>query len=323
MGDLEADRASPDERIRFQAEIWDACIFPGFKRANDLIEKVEPPEHLLHFTSAAAITKIIPDGTLRLSRAGSSNDPKELDHGIRIVREELRAAVKVGADDVIFGNELIASFEGTFSDGTQAASMIDPHVCCFTGPDTADLIAHWAMYGRDGAGFALKFKGKALDKTSDVDLVRIDYDETKQRAHMRTLLAIARETSENAAKWALADGPAASDRSFRIASHAFGGIFSLHAAMMKAPEFAAENEWRLIHHGIRAKSEPMLVEARGHILRSYVDMKFEPDDLASIVVGPVHADVNRAVLLRLLWRYGYQNTKLTIGKIALRTLHDD
>ena len=53
---------------------------------------------------------------------------------------------------------------------------------------------------------------------------------------------------------------------------------------------------------------------------SYFDVKFEPDDLLAVIVGPVHADVNRPVIYRLLAEHGYANTRIEVGSVALRTL---
>ena len=82
--------------------------------------------------------------------------------------------------------------------------LFDPHICCFTQEDNADVVAHWAMYGRDGSGFALRFKGRALDNMVDQNaiLVPVLYDEPRQGDHMRALLGIARATCMKAFTYA-------------------------------------------------------------------------------------------------------------------------
>src|SRR4051812_37968907 len=94
MADAEELQEHREENSGIYNEIWEATISRGIRRATDLIDAVdvEPPECLLHFTSASAISQIIPKRTLRLSRARASNDPKELDHGIKIALQEQERA---------------------------------------------------------------------------------------------------------------------------------------------------------------------------------------------------------------------------------------
>jgi len=111
-----------------------------------------------------------------------------------------------------------------------------------------------------------------------------------------------------------------------VASHGFGGVLALIAATMKAKEFEAETEWRLLHAGRSANEKgeeakmAMGAEARGSIIRTYFDVPFDSDDLVSITVGPVHADLNRPVIKRLLEQHGFANTVVDVGTVALRTL---
>jgi hypothetical protein len=321
MADNDEEGKRREESTQIYQDISKATISPAFQRSNELFDarnKEPPPEHLLHFAPAVAVASILPNRTLRVSRARSSNDPKELDHGISVAREEQEKLTK-SASDEIFRDELFATLSGRMTDGREA-HLMDPHISCFTETDSAHVVAHWAMYGRDGSGFALKFKGKELKKKVDVRLAKVNYDEVSQREHMRELLVLARETSERAGVYAKENhGGAWVDPSVRIAARAFGGVISLHAAAMKAPEFAAEKEWRLVHPGFQSELNRGL-EAKGPILRTYFELKFEADDLLSIIVGPVHADLNRPVVWQLLRDFGYANTTVETGKVALRTL---
>lgn len=328
------DKALREEASRRHIEIWDSSIGLGFAESNKLFEskKVEPPEFLLHFTSAAALVSIIQKRTLRVSRARSSNDPKELDHALDLARDEQTNLIQ-GPGDEIFRDELFASFRGELADGTERRSL-DPHMCCFTEADNAEAVAHWAMYGRDGSGFALKFRSKALDEIENVSLAKICYNEQEQRSRLRDLLMLGRRTSQRAAEYAQPKyGGGWAERSFRIAAHAFGGFISVHAAAMKAPVFAAEKEWRLVHpgvevdekaegHGSKPVAVPAFIEAKGPILRTFFEVTFKPDDLAAVVVGPVHGDLNRPVVKRMLEEGGYSNTEVETGKVALRVLRE-
>jgi hypothetical protein len=310
-------------------DVWEKAVAPAFKEANGLLIRDRPafPDDVLHFTSAAALVSILSNKTLRVSRARASNDPKELDYGIRLIKDELG---KSGQDDwdIVFYDEIVASFEGKLTDGKEVRHL-DPHICCFTEAETAETVAHWAMYGRDGAGFALKFKAQALDDLKDVGLVQVTYEERHQRDLIRDALKIARQAAQAAFDYATATygGDFWPKRSFMVASHGFGGVLSLLAATMKAKEFRAETEWRLLHAGRVADAKgqedtklKMGAEAKGSIIRTYFDIPFKADDLVSVTVGPVHADLNRPVVKRLLEHHDFTNTIVEVGTVALRTL---
>jgi hypothetical protein len=195
MTTSDQERQRKEEFSRIHDEIWEARISQGMSRANQLLDtKIPtPPEYLLHFTSASALASILPNRTLRLSRARASNDPNELSYALgRALKEQ----EKVSKDQVdkIFQEELLASFEGRPLDGSEHRTM-DPHICCFTEAGSADLVAHWAMYGRDGSGFVLKFKAATIGDKKNLGLAKVNYDEEQQRAHLREVLAIGRETS--------------------------------------------------------------------------------------------------------------------------------
>ena len=59
---------------------------------------------------------------------------------------------------------------------------------------------------------------------------------------------------------------------------------------------------------------------KGPLLRTFFDVPFDREDLASITIGPVYADLNVPVVKRLLQHHGFTKTKVEIGTVALRTL---
>ncbi len=142
-------------------ETWKAVVSPALQTVNELIDKEEPPEYLVHFTDAGGFLGITDGKKLRLGRALASNDPKELKHGIRLARAEIIRRTKADPAFVDLGREMLLSLKGKRSDGGEAFP-IDPHVCCFTSEDSVRRIGHWAMYGRNGAGFALRFHTEDL-----------------------------------------------------------------------------------------------------------------------------------------------------------------
>src|SRR5947209_13924558 len=101
----------PAESAAFRA-MWAHVVTPVFAIVNDLIDKDEPPEYLVHFTDAGGFLGITKEKKLRLGRALASNDPKELKHGIRLARAEIIRRTRGERTLVDLGQEMLLSLAG-------------------------------------------------------------------------------------------------------------------------------------------------------------------------------------------------------------------
>jgi hypothetical protein len=91
-----------------------------------------------------------------------------------------------------------------------------------------------------------------------------------------------------------------------VTAHAFGTVASYVGAVAKRSEFSFENEWRLLAGKLDVKidGEEMRfsAEAVGQVLRTFFEFAFEPADLKTVIVGPVHADLNVTAVKDLISR---------------------
>ncbi len=317
--------SDPERSVAFRA-MWAQVVSPVFERMNNLIEKGAPPEHLVHFTDAAGFLGITKDKKLRLGRALSSNDPKELKHGIRLARAEIIRRTKGEKTLADLGQEMLLSLEGKRSDGTRGLQM-DPHICCFTSDDSVRRIGHWAMYGRNGAGFALRFRAEELAdgpagaiKPLKGSFAKVVYKLSEQKTRTEDLVQLAIEKCTEAGQYA-ADNYSGRDWEVPFAfqaAHAMGSIMVAHAATMKGPEFTAEKEWRLVNLGLVDKIDGSV--PAGPLLRTFYEFPFDAEVLETVCVGRAQAEINRQVAARLLNERGFDKTKLERGKVELRAL---
>jgi hypothetical protein len=312
-------KRSEKELTRLRDEVYEAVISPAMIASNRFFNSPRAPRYLVHFTSTETLTKIIQNRTLRLNRIKASNDPMELEHGIKMalaVLDTLRRSPRDG----FFKVALQRGFDGKLSDGTKRV-VIEPHAICFTQTRKVNAAAHWAMYGRNGSGVALKFRGTALERIANdqnVGLAKVVYDAKRQREILKNLLKFFRASANEAAsRQGPTYDPEVGARLFNYATQAYGAIVMGHTATIKGEGFRAEEEWRLVHPGA---GKPTGVDAVNHIMRSYYDVTFKPNDLAEVIVGPVLADLNESVIIKLLADCGYARTKVSVGGIPIRTL---
>jgi hypothetical protein len=179
------------------------------------------------------------------------------------------------------------------------------------------------MYGRNGAGFVLVFKGEALAQLALVDFLPVSYEPPEQRAKMERVIKIAKETTSAANDLARRKGIGDFQRYMRDASaHAFGSLLALHSAGMKGPRHGFEGEWRMMVSYIQVdpvgEQLPFEIQASGPVLRSYYERSFPKTALLEVIVGAKHYDLNEFVVAALLEKYGYSETKIRRGEVNIR-----
>ena len=311
-------------------EVWDEVVGSRIAEANTPLRtpRFDPPPRLLHFTSAAGLEAILRTGILRLSQARGSNDPMELTYGLRLARDVIR---ELGAAD-----ETEREFQRGIDAGTRDRSylggerrIVEPHVCCFAAPlnepdPTETSIAHWALYGRNGAGFVLVLDGAALAGLRLVDFFPVSYEPAGQRAKLEVVVKIAKKTAIDA--YRLAQRKRAREEFalyvLRSTAHAFGSILAMHSAAMKGPMHAFEREWRLMVSYLRVKSvgkqQKFGVQASGPLLRSYYERPFPKSALLEVIVGAKHYELNEIVVTAMLDDLKYRRTKVRRGEVNIR-----
>jgi hypothetical protein len=312
-------------------KVWEQVIGPGINKANMALRtaRAKPPSRLLHFMSAAGLEAILRTGILRLCRARASNDPLELEYGLEIARgiireRELPAESPLERD---LRRVMEAGTRGGWFSGKDHRPP-EPHICCFAAPTegptpTEASTALWAMYGRNGAGFALVFDGGALSLSPLVDFFPVSYDPADQRAKLSAVIDLGRETAMSAHALALREATDVAARNFMgLAAHTFGAILAMHAAAMKAPRHDFEREWRMM--GSYLAVEPVGeqlefgIQASGPLLRTYFERSFPKSALLEVVVGAKHYDLNEFVVSAMLEHFKFKDTKVVEGQVNIR-----
>jgi hypothetical protein len=311
-------------------EVWDETTGRAIRAANAPMTKEQrpaPPPRMLHFTSATGLEAIVRTGSLRLSRARASNDPMELEHGLRIGRRIIRDLAAEGEVEEVFKRAFHAGTrDGKFFN--RERRVPEPHVACFAASAGEDdpieeSLAQWAMYGRNGAGFMLVFDGQALSDLDLVDFVPITYQPDEQRRRLEAVVQIAKDATIRAYNLAMSREDERLAQYMVVASaHAFGTVLSMHAAAMKERRHVIENEWRLMVQYTQGEPiGPQLefgFEASGPVLRSYYVRPFPKEALRAVVVGAKHYHLNEFTVSALLDKYDYKDTKVIEGKVNIR-----
>lgn len=318
------------ENVRkFFSDIWDVTM-PELSRAALKYmrqSRRNVPSRLLHFTSMAAVERVLSGKTLHLTRARSSNDPMELQYGLEIGKrylDELR-----GDDEwtQLYVQAVRDCWDGQPFFGS-VRELPDPHVCCLSvaSPSAERSIPHWAMYGRSAAGAALVFDGRELAKRPNVDLVRVVYEPRRQARMMRTALKKGFDMCVEGRIAASPKGARIAKHMFQTLAHACGAFASMPAAVMKHPDFRFEDEWRLLVSYLpveptdEEKHRQLVFSAyaSGDVLKSCYACPITPRDLKDIIIGPVAAELNEPVVKMLLQYNKFDRTKVRVGATSLR-----
>jgi hypothetical protein len=109
-----------------------------------------PPATLFHYTSTAALISIVRNNELWLSDATFLNDKVEVEHGRKLARGRLEAAI--GAEQRAEVRSMLELASAKFR--TQAGPYV--YVACFSLE--GDDLAQWRGYGQGAAPIAIEFE---------------------------------------------------------------------------------------------------------------------------------------------------------------------
>lgn len=231
---------------------------------------------LYHYTSLEAAASILSEGKIRLHRSTALSDPMEVQYGvglyIDILFEAFEAAKSKSAEKKLC-NLLLNAYHVFGLQGdkrytprlleslgvpTSAAEMMhfmdtygakNPevyravYIASFS--EERDALSQWRLYGGAGAGIALGFAlvdDLAIPRPGGRDvkvrLGKVTYDPDKIRRKQRQM--IERMLSSDSNIWAVAE------KCYR------------DAVLLKQPDYAHENEWRLYLYAKALKHSPAM-----------------------------------------------------------------
>jgi hypothetical protein len=307
-------------------ELWTVAEPLFAEYAASTRAQVPPPNgELLHFTDPGAAIAILEHKVVRLSRARSSNDPLEVEHGLGVIRDEVEALRRqTDGDGFALGflnsvRDFLKSGESLVwreSDRPFALRLPEAHAACFTENVARSNLLHWGLYGRDGDGIALVFNSTELSRRTGADLVQVGYAEDPFRVRVRNLVR------------------SFSDLSGRLQAEGFRGpvremlatscvqLLGMAAATIKRSEFAPEREWRLlVHHSPMPGARELQFGAAttNNVIRTYYDFRFVPSAIQEIIIGARNASLNGPALRMWLDHHEeYSHVALTRGTLELR-----
>lgn len=186
-------------------------------------------EFLYHYTSVGTAEKIVRSRDLWATNIYYLNDGSEFDHGIELMRAELKKRAT--------SNETARAFFGDAEWPAFDSPSVNVFVVSFS--ERGDLLSQWRSYCPPNRGISLGFESRELQAEAAAqrfELVKCSYDVEAQKQ------AIGRMADE----WLIAYGEAVKTGTQVDVINRFVQSFAQLAASFKHSSFAEEREWRLI-----------------------------------------------------------------------------
>lgn len=198
------------------------------------------PSILYHYTSAEGLQGILTSHQLWATEVQHLNDSSEGQYGLTICLEELdKAADALGGPAPRF----VSDFRKHFSEARDTV-----YVACFC--EDGDLVPQWRGYGAAGAGYAIGFRSDLLSLAADAPMLRVVYDEQRQRALASWVAHCMLDLIDRSVKTAKQDGLIPTRGAVALAT-----LFLILAHCFKPSVFAYEREWRLMDFHPRGTGE--------------------------------------------------------------------
>jgi len=170
---------------------WKMTDTPAVLEAGDVLASetrrrfphlAKPVDRVFHYTDINGFVGIVRTGTLWLTDANYMNDRHEIEHGVRIAKEVLSAAV---------GNATYAASADRLHDTLERLnSEPRPRVCVASVCEDGDNLSQWRAYGTSSSRVALGFEpfvGQFRGHRR-YHLRRVVYDQQQQRDWLRMLV---------------------------------------------------------------------------------------------------------------------------------------
>jgi len=256
-------------------------------------------EMVYHYTGDIGLYHILGSGKLWVSDYTSMNDPSEINYGVNVGREVLKAEIyRRGNPQIALA--FLHPFEEIAKGGLHP--FMSAYVLSMSLDD--DELTQWRLYADGGRGFAMGFASRILDRAYaplSTGLVggtlggsfRVLYDEARLRAQMQSYV-------DNALNVILTmprvDRQAVGRMFGKIGTNLmFAFIYT--ALYFKHPAYRTEREYRYLVVTVPGAVPPgLLKRPRRSKLIDYLEMDWKAQhaaSLKSIRVGPA-ADWSRA-----------------------------
>lgn len=293
----------------------------------------DPPDILYHYTSPKGLKGIVEEGTLRCSSAHHLNDTAELTYAVEQIKPHLtELEEKFREDDSVRPDEfeLVTTMIGLLNQTRRLEVFVG------SLSEHNDQLSQWRAYCPDSGGFAIGFDTErllALRNLQAFHLFECLYKEEDYAPQMEDLIYDTVEAYRTHQR----EQGGLSDQDRRMHASSFLWLFLDLAVRIKHPDFAEEDEWRLVSS--RRTLTEKSVESRigPSTLVPYVNFQFNAADIdvpreidqartspgspiTEIVVGPTpHQQLAKRSVQQLLESNGVYGVRVRKSETPYRT----
>jgi hypothetical protein len=257
------------------------------------------PEIVYHYTSLQSFLEIVRGGTIWCSNVDFANDPTEIRYGSdlieRVMRDEYPEAAAMGL--------------------LRTLPDIDYYVASFCVE--GDVLPLWRAYCRNGRGVSIGLRAAPLAVLKDMIFAPIAYHRAQQEGLIRDILNAFMPRFAEAKN----DIPALQEHTVNVAA-ALGAL----RAILKAPSYASEMEYRLFTAGFPSRFDMMPnlgFRATPSALIPYLSVRALDElgklPIARVVIGPCLDFVRVGRSVREVFRQsGYENVSVERSTVQMR-----
>ncbi|MBW3599126.1 MAG: DUF2971 domain-containing protein [Planctomycetes bacterium] len=273
------------------------------------------PELLFHYTSASGLLGIVNSQSLHMTELRYMNDSSELRYAEGLVSEAIEGESSRRANEPV-ARELLRRVSNTFNLFGDGMRIFASSFC-----ENGNLLGQWRSYGEAAGGFAIGFELPRMLPFLQPSCwaYKVIYDPRDQSRLVQEAIeaicdAVGAEESDRGREVSERDSKMLPDYARCTAE-----IVSEFLIAMKHPDFATEQEWRLV---ATLAGDPLFEPdenarlgfktRRGGIV-PYCDVSWAqaallskddrwgtPYPISEVVIGPTAADTNADAVLGLL-----------------------
>jgi hypothetical protein len=314
--------------VMFATKLWAANIV---RRYSEQSSARRP--FVFHYTTGEGLKGIIQNRCLWATGAYYLNDTSEIESGCSLAANVVQQCVASAHSS--FSRAVLQQARALLSDpAKKQIRIIALYVSCFCESD--NLLSQWRAYGRSG-GFALGFRADELRglqaENTTVSLDKVLYSGNDQTERVRRIIGSALEILRDQEVVRGSDDDAPIDDILAAASEIAKVLLSAITSF-KSPDFAEEQEWRLICQPYHADDKEK-VEAIHKIIRfrsssrgliPYLELKApnptENLPIDSVRFGPTqNPELVHSATRMLLDANGLQSVKIEGSKISVVLEH--
>jgi hypothetical protein len=295
---------------------------------------------LYHYTNPDGLIGILSHGRLRATSIRHFDDKSELLYAERIyeqvldeikeqfplssLQSRLAEACHIEPDPALPRAGPLSPRSGKRS--TWINKVLDMYVACFSTGN--DILNQWEKYARRGAGFAIGFDRRELEKViqppknggiaaaenvcENIHWVEVRYSVNTQKRELRDIF------DQCCSAMSATAPPSGTD--INSCADEIVNALALHANLFKDPYFAPEKEWRIIIETLPGRSDLCFRSSADKVIPYIETAKQESGRLpvASITIGAaMDQEASAGGVRALLDMKGYRRVKIHEAKLQL------